>query len=713
MRVAVVAEQNFNMIDGSTIWLLNTCKLLALQDDLDITLVLSHALVNRILADEVPDTIRVIDPVEIADLTKRPADDLNANTIVGALGDVETELGAFDRIFVRGAQYLTRLLSQPTTRKRVVGYAPSVIPDITAPEPEWITYGREARTPFVVQSDAAKTAMESLHDYPANIVHTVPPIVFPVELPPKAARDGAVLCYSGKIDLHYGMDWLIDVCDMLDPDADLGVQVVAGKDTFRKNYPKFFTRMDDFRARYENGDLPNVSMVNNVPHSEAKAIMSDADFAYCLRHARYDDVIEISTKIVEFATASVPPILNDNALNRSLFGEDYPYYVDIVTEDVPTRIVEIMQSKGTDVYDRAQASLERVAAQFSSTRLSEKLAQAIRGYASDAPALTTRPRRILLASHDLKFAGHFLDRVRADKNIEIVNEHWVSTIKPERRPFVADDIDTVFCEWCCENAVWHSNNKRDGTKLIVRLHRFEAFRDFPKRVDWSNVDALIVVSDHFKEIMVETHGVAPERVHVMPQYIDWHGLQRPKTEAARFTLGFVGINPFEHKRFDRAIDFVAALRAKDDRFTLAVRSVMPWQIEWVWNNRQDARDQFNLVFDRIFTDPLLKGAVRFDLAGRDMEEWYRDIGVMLSSSDSEGCHTSIIEGMASGTYAVVHDWPGARSLFSPYVHSDMTEAVDDVIAFADDPDLPQLRRALSDSTLKYDVEQFVTAFFKM
>jgi len=70
--------------------------------------------------------------------------------------------------------------------------------------------------------------------------------------------------------------------------------------------------------------------------------MAAADFAYCLRHTRYDDVIEISTKIVEFCTLGVPPILNDNALNRALFGDDYPYLVDVVNDDIPARIKQIM-----------------------------------------------------------------------------------------------------------------------------------------------------------------------------------------------------------------------------------------------------------------------------------------------------------------------------------------------------------------------------------
>jgi len=278
---------------------------------------------------------------------------------------------------------------------------------------------------------------------------------------------------------------------------------------------------------------------------------------------------------------------------------------------------------------------------------------------------------------------------------------------------VPADVDTVFCEWCCENAVWHSTHKRPGTRLIVRLHRFEAFLDFPDRVQWDNVDALIVVSEHFRDRMVQRHGVDPARVRVLPQYVDWHALRRDKLPEARFTLGLVGINPFEHKRFDRALDFLAALRARDDRFRLAVRSAMPWEIQWVWDRRDDTRARFEELFARIFADPDLSASVRFDPVGPDMEEWYRGIGTILSSSDSEGCHTAVIEGMASGCLPVVHDWPGARSLFAPHVHADMRDAIPEVIAFADRHDPGPARHALARRVERYDIEHFTQTFMQL
>ena len=53
----------------------------------------------------------------------------------------------------------------------------------------------------------------------------------------------------------------------------------------------------------------------------------------------------------------------------------------------------------------------------------------------------------------------------------------------------------------------------------------------------------------------------------------------------------------------------------------------------------------------------------FDRPGANMAEWYRNVGFILSTSESEGCHTSVAEGICSGAVPIVIDWPGARSVY--------------------------------------------------
>ena len=60
--------------------------------------------------------------------------------------------------------------------------------------------------------------------------------------------------------------------------------------------------------------------------------------------------------------------------------------------------------------------------------------------------------------------------------------------------------DVVFCEWCVHGMVWLTRHLPSQTKLICRLHSFEAYGPWPLLVDWSRVDHLTFVADHIKNI---------------------------------------------------------------------------------------------------------------------------------------------------------------------------------------------------------------------
>src|SRR5690606_16533341 len=119
----------------------------------------------------------------------------------------------------------------------------------------------------------------------------------------------------------------------------------------------------------------------------------------------------------------------------------------------------------------------------------------------------------------------------------------------------------------------------------------------------------------------------------------------------RFGIGAVGI-PFANKRFDLMLDLMAEVRREDPRFTLFVRSVMPWGNPHAWA-RPEERYFTAQYLERIERDPLLRGGVFFDAPGRDMARWYRRVGGILSTSDIESFHMAAAEGMASGAVPIL------------------------------------------------------------
>jgi glycosyltransferase involved in cell wall biosynthesis len=60
----------------------------------------------------------------------------------------------------------------------------------------------------------------------------------------------------------------------------------------------------------------------------------------------------------------------------------------------------------------------------------------------------------------------------------------------------------------------------------------------------------------------------------------------------------------------------------------------------------------------------------------DMPSWFSRIGFVLSTSDSEGSHQAVAEGMAAGCVPVIRNWPGADRLYPRrFIFSTIDEAV--------------------------------------
>ena len=116
------------------------------------------------------------------------------------------------------------------------------------------------------------------------------------------------------------------------------------------------------------------------------------------------------------------------------------------------------------------------------------------------------------------------------------------------------------------------------------------------------------------------------------------------------------------KRIDLALDVLEELRRDDERYMLYVKSGMPWDHWWIWQKPEE-RGHYAAALHRIQRSPLLRGAVVFDEAGRDVPAWLRRVGFVLSTSDDESIHVAPIEGMVSGAVPVIRHWPGAETVY--------------------------------------------------
>jgi glycosyltransferase involved in cell wall biosynthesis len=376
--------------------------------------------------------------------------------------------------------------------------------------------------------------------------------------------------------------------------------------------------------------------------------------------------------------------LNRTPAHEALLGADYPLFAATLDD-----VVTVAAAAATDpaVYRLAADRTTGATEDFTMGRAAQRLRRYLAGALPTRSLSSGDPNRlrVVVAGHDLKFFAPLLGQLRLRPDLDIRVDQWSALGKHDLAASreLAAWADVVICEWCGPNAVWYSKHKRKGSRLLIRLHRFELASAYPEQVKIGNVDQVICVSKHYARLTRERTGWPEAKVVTVPNALDVAQLDRPKLDGARFHLGILGVVP-SRKRLDLALDVLAELRRDDDRYLLFVKSAMPWEHWWVWQHERE-RDHFNTALRRAQRDERLRGAVIFDDAGPDVAAWLRRVGYVLSTSDDESFHVAPAEGMVSRAVPVVRHWPGAETIYDTrWIRRGPAEMAAAVAALADE-----------------------------
>jgi glycosyltransferase involved in cell wall biosynthesis len=264
------------------------------------------------------------------------------------------------------------------------------------------------------------------------------------------------------------------------------------------------------------------------------------------------------------------------------------------------------------------------------------------------------------------------------------------------RPYL-DWADTVLVDWCVGPAAMFTMVDPGTTRIVVRLHSYEAMTRWPHIVDFSRVDDLVFVASHVRDLVTTlvpalAGGEAPDgpagtRLHIVDNAMDLRGFARDKADDARFTLGLVGIGQVvKDPRW--AIEVLRRLRDWDPRYRLLL-------IGGDMNPDTSAAARiYAAELDRDLAELEPSGAVRRFGRTNDVPAALTEVGVILSTSVREGCHCGLMEGAASGAVPVVRDWPffagrpnSARTLYPRgWVVGNPGEAAERVLAVTATPE---------------------------
>lgn len=714
-RVAIYADINPNAIDGSSIWMMSITEVLSKIFD-EVWVVLKTEPIDQRLVQSVSSIPNVVLDFESA------KDGRTERTIVDAANraeEIHNEFG-LDAVVVRGLGACLEFCGRESIAKVLWSY----VTDLPYPTHKLSNTNRsrleriaQNSAGLFSQTEASRAYYESLAPSAGGKTFLLPPMI-----PDFAFADGSnegepvslselTIVYAGKL----AEDWkTLELVWLPSELRKLGVNstlyIVGEKINRGVTDPSFPAKMKATLRSAQEGEYEGVVAPGSLPREKSIEIIKSADIGIGWRTASLDSSLEVSTKALEYSAAGTPPVINRNADHEKLFGADYPFFI---SAGATAKELAILITENIDNLDSARVAASNAALPYSMGSAESRLRRIFKRRQvgdidnNSGPTSVDQPTRIVVASHDLKFAGELVSRLQKDSNFEVRFDHWESLHKHNRDHSLscAEWADTVLCEFAGPNLAFYSQNVRPETKLVGRLHGFEVRNRAPwlAEINFDNVDELITVSDHYARMTLEYLPQLSDRISVVPNMVDTVDFDRPKSSEARFHIGLVGMVPFL-KRPDRALELLQQLIQVDDRYVLHIKGRMPWDYPFIWKDKIQ-RFQYIEFFKKIYSDSELTQHIHFDPFSTDIASWMRGIGFVLSPSDNESFHLAPAEGMASGAIPIVWQRNGATSVFGEHnVFASMDDMSQRILSLSTESSFLESSQVSKSEAARWDFE---------
>lgn len=688
-RVLLYADLDVSMIDGSSIWLVSAAEVLA-RAGCTVTLLLHRPSPDRRLLRplETIAGVEVLDPMACPDLAvPHLRSGGRAMNLEDAASAVESLANSreVDAVLVRGSACVRRLAQVPALRGKLWSYLTDIPQSVGLMSDEdraWLSDVAQASAVVLCQTEGLRALLEwSIPETSGKCELWTPIAVAPavvrdeVDGPLGDAERPLRLGYIGKCAPMWNtLEMARLPASLRARGVHASVEVFGDKIHRAPEVPGWHEAMRDALVATRD-----VHWHGGMARDEALRGVARTHVGLAWRSPALDGSLELSTKLLEYGVLRMPAVVNRTRMHEEMLGTDYPLFVD----------------EGAD----ATAAIVLAAASPGARRLaSERLAAAAEGYSMEhavprvrnlvqrllpdglpqirsRAASAGRPLRLVVSGYDMKFISKLCSRWAAMEGVEVKLDVWrdAESHDADWSSHCLEWADVIVCEWCLGNAAWYSRRRREGQRLIVRLHRFELDTAWPNRLHHAHVDAMVCVSPEYASRAATAMPELAARITTIPNWIDVSHLDRPKLEGADRTLGMIGIAR-AHKGLGVALDILAAVRTQDPEFRLEIKSELPWRLPWLWRRRSE-RGYFERVMARIGEDPMLNGSVTFIEPGSDVATWVRRVGWLLSTSEAESFHLGPAEGAASRAVPVMLEWPGVKGVHdAQWIHGSASDA---------------------------------------
>ena len=258
-----------------------------------------------------------------------------------------------------------------------------------------------------------------------------------------------------------------------------------------------------------------------------------------------------------------------------------------------------------------------------------------------------------------KFINDTIEQLSPYFNIRKVIVSNMNQIEP-----AMEWADLCWFEWCDDLIAHASHLSIANTKhIICRIHRYEVFTSNPTRVDWTNVDKLIVVTDHLKALLKLRVPNIEEQVNIVTIH---NGVNLDKFDWSRrskgYSIAFIGYM-ITRKNPMMLLQIAYELVKRDPRYKIFIAGAFQDELlELYWNYQVKEMG--------------LQDHVIFEGFQPNISNWLEDKHYIISTTMHESFGYGIAEAMARGIKPVIHNFLFSKEIWAEkYLFNTIEEAV--------------------------------------
>lgn len=646
-KILLYGDLTLNIVDGSSVWLVSLAKLLSLDKDNIIDILLKEKAQNDILTKDLYDLDNV-NFIEANCYTPKYSY-INSDNVEEVIKLVD-EYRDYSCIIVRGFKVVNILAKNKKIAEKLIPYLTDFEHDkekISDVEKEQLKNIYDNVKQFFTQTVQMKDYLKDILNVDGEKFKILSPMIFKDEIKTREVKHKSIV-YAGKIALNWNILELIDIMDRIyEKDKEITLHFIGDK--FNRDLAG---RKDEIINKLKS--MPNVVFYGSLPKKETTEIINSCELGYSFRSTNIDNEksLELSSKILEYCFCNIPVLLRRTKIHENILGTEYPLYVESI-DDCVDKIIDFFNNKSK--YQNVKENLSSLVTKFSPDNIYKNIFSALEAYPK-------KKLRLLITGHDLKFIKDLYPYLEEnyDLTIQQYDEYMDINIKESEKLLLKTDI--VWCEWLLLNAEWYSKNILPHQKIYIRAHRFELNRKYGFNVKWDKISKLITVSYFYMEQFIEKFNIPREKVTVINNFINSKNYSIEKNDGYKYNIAMIGILP-KRKGFDRAVDLLINLKEKNKAYKLYIAGKRPEEFPNTWcvpEERQYYEKVYKKIEENNLTDSVIfTGWIK-------IPDFLKDIGYVLSLSDKEfpeSFHISPFEGMVSNGIGLALKWDGIEYIY--------------------------------------------------